>query len=322
MPTAQSPRGATVEIYHKEQTDFKTAATGNYSRTLAYSYGLTEAKPFEQDPLLGLTKHNTRDQTEPGPGLAELSGDVVVPLDFGHLGYWLKTGLGAPQTSGSDPNYTHVFASGAVALTERTIERKLVASGGNIFIQHVGVFVNSIAIQASRQAGYGRLTLGCSGYAENNLGASSGAGTPAALVARDPIAAALGIYKIDTVQAAVLEVNATYNNNLAMRDETGDARISGFDIDEATLTGTIRLRFRNSTLYDAAIAGTSHAGEILFQKSANRSLSWAMPVVRLERTGVPTEGPGGIEQTFNLRAEQTDAAAMLTVTLKGGVATY
>lgn len=321
MPTAQLPRGANLECLVKKQSAFKTPADGNYKRTLVYSFGMAEQAPFEDDNILGLTKDNTRDATQPGPGLSTMAGSIVAPLDFSHLRYWLELALGTPTTTGEE-DFVHTFESGAVALPEATIERVMARSGGSVFLQSVGVMVDRMTLAASRQAGFARMTLECVGYGENKLNAT-GAGTPVALATRDPIAAALGVYKIDSATAArVLEVNLTYANNLQPRDEIGDGRVSGFDIDVATLTGSLRMRFENMTLFDAAVAGTSHAGELLFEKSADRSLSWAMPAVRLERVGVPNEGPGGIDVTFNLRAEQMADAPMLTSVLKGGEETF
>ena len=320
MPTAQLPRGANLEIFLKEQSDFKTAATGNYNRTAVYTWPVGEEQPDEDDPLLGTLKTNTRDAIEPAPGLSTMTGSPVVPLDFSLSGVWLKSLLGAPVTTGSSPDYTHTFSSGGLVLPELTVERKMAKASGSVFIQQRGIMVNKATFNASRTGGYARLALEVMGYGEFSLG-STGAGTPVALPTRDPIAAVLGIYKIDTVQAAVLDVSLAYDNKLAERPEIGDARVAGYDIGESTLTGTIRLRFRDTTLYEAAIAGTRHAGELSFTKSAARSLTLAMASVKLARTGVPNEGPGFIDQTFNLRAEQTASAAMLVATLKSAIAT-
>jgi len=321
MPTAQVPRGAGTEIFVKEQSDFKTAATGNYQTTAAYSWPVQEEQPDEDDPLLGATKNNTRDAIEPAPGSPTLSGQPVVPLDFSLIGIWLKALLGSPETTGDDGDYEHVFESGQVVLPELTVERKMARASGSIFLQHRGIMVDQMTLQASRQAGYARATLSVVGYGEFGLSASA-AGTPAALPTRDPIAAALGIYKIDTVSAALLECSLTYANNLQPREEIGDARLAGFDIGDASLTGSIRLRIRDRTIYDAAADGTLHAGEMLWQKSATRSLSWAMPKVKLQKTGLPNEGPGFIDQTFNLRCHQDASAPMLTATLKSAIAAF
>lgn len=322
MPTANRPRGGNLSILTRQQSGFKTAASGNYQPTILYKYGVAKSRPLENDPILGTTKQNSFDQTDPAPGLVNVAGSAEAPLDFSHAGLWLSSAFGAPATTGSSPDYQHVFTSALAVLPERTITRQMDKASGVVILQHIGVMVEKLSIQASRQAGYAKLGLDLVAYDEVDLGSSLGAGTPGAIWARDPIAAALGVYKIDGAQAALLECNLVYSNNLEGREEIGDERMSGYEPQTKSLTGSIRMRFRDTTLLSAAEAQTPHAGELLFQKSSARSLSFAMPVVRLERAGIQNEGPDGIDVTFNLRAEQTDSAPMVTATLKSAISTY
>ena len=130
--------------------------------------------------------------------------------------------------------------------------------------------------------------------------------------------------KMDGVAVAdVISLSWTYNNGATPQDYLGDVAgyPTGHDLDApATFSGTIRARFRTDTHYDLARAGTSFAMELLWQKSSPRSLSIAAPLVRFDPVGLPVTGPGRIEATFNFRAEQSDVAAMLVVTLKSGLA--
>ena len=41
---------------------------------------------------------------------------------------------------------------------------------------------------------------------------------------------------------------------------------------------------------------------------------------KVDPIGLPVTGPGRIEMSFNFRAEQTDAAQMLTAVLENGLA--
>jgi hypothetical protein len=168
-----------------------------------------------------------------------------------------------------------------------------------------------------------RLAVDCTGYGEEKLSAT-GAGTPVAPAARDPIHAALGVYKKGgTALGRVLEASLTYDNMLSPREEIGDVRVAGYDFSEpAKLTGTLRVRLTDTTLFDEAVATTPHAGELLFEKSAARSLSLSMPIVRLELPPIAVEGPGFLDVTYNLRAEQDSDSAMLTAVLKGAQETF
>jgi hypothetical protein len=84
----------------------------------------------------------------------------------------------------------------------------------------------------------------------------------------------------------------------------------------------LRVRLTDTTLFDEAVATTPHAGELLFEKSAARSLSLSMPIVRLELPPIAVEGPGFLDVTYNLRAEQDSDSAMLTAVLKGAQETF
>ena len=101
MPTEQLPRGSNLQLFIGKQSAFKTPAAGDYLTTFAYSFGMAESRPYQDDPILGTLRQNDRDATEPSQDVASFAGPIVVPLDFSHLRYWLELLLGAPSTSGS-----------------------------------------------------------------------------------------------------------------------------------------------------------------------------------------------------------------------------
>jgi hypothetical protein len=157
---------------------------------------------------------------------------------------------------------------------------------------------------------------------------STGGGTPAAMWARDECTAALGVFKINgTTAANIISVKGKYDNKAVPQEYVGNPLRSGADLDvEATFDGTIQLRFTDATYYDLAtpsgLLPAAFSGEMLWSKSANRSLSLLAANMRLEPIGIPISGPGKIEQTFNFRAEQSASAAMLVATLKSLVPSY
>ena len=77
-------------------------------------------------------------------------------------------------------------------------------------------------------------------------------------------------------RADIISLSWTYNNGATPQDYLGDpdGYPTGHDLDApATFSGTFRARFRTDTLYDGARAGTAYAMELLWEKSATRSLS-------------------------------------------------
>jgi hypothetical protein len=320
MPTSALPRGKTTTLLLKAESAFGSPPIGDWTQTFAYSHTSDFRRPFEDDPLLGLPRQNDRDRTTPAPGLITFDDSIVVPLDFNHFGVWLYALFGAAVVTGAADPFTHVFSSGLETLPWRSHEWKL---AGNMFEQDVGLAGSRLSIDMSRAAGFQRATVELMGQTQNKV-AASGGGAPAAPWPREECAAAIGVFKLNGVAAAnIMSVRATYDNHITPQDYVGNVLRSGFDLDtEATFDGSIELRFADATYYDLAVAGTAFSGEMLWQKSPARSLSLLAANMRLEPVGIPIEGPGRIQQTFNFRAEQSDTEPMLMATLKSSVESY
>jgi hypothetical protein len=270
--------------------------------------------------LLGLDRQNNRDSTEPAPGLITLDDSIVVPVDFNHIGVWLYALFGAAVVTGAADPYTHVFSSGLEVLPWRSHEWKLASA---LFEQDVGLVGSKLDIEMSRAGGFQKATVALMGRTQNKITVTGG-GTPTAAWAREPCSAASGVFKVAGAAAAnIMSVKASYDNKIMPQDYVGSELRSGFDLDnEATFNGSIDLRFTDSTYYDLAVAGTPFTGEMVWTKSASRSLALYAAAMRLEPVGIPIQGPGRIQQSFNFRCEQTSGAAMLVATLKSLVPSY
>lgn len=322
MPTAATPRGKTANLLFGDQADFATPATGNYTSTPFYTEGLGESEPLTSDPLLGTTRNNNRDQTAPAPDLVTMGGDIVVPMDANHFPYWLTMLFGAPVSSGAGP-YTHVFTSGGEVLPFRTIE--IEKRAGAAFFQNIGCLASAFSFDTARAGGFRQVTVSLVGRNQVKL-SSSGGGTPAAQLGLAQIPAAKGLMRIDSVDAAhFLGGSFNYANNPSPDESlTGDQYLAGYTLDEdATLGGSSRVRYVTDGYYDIMAAGTPVALELEFELSANAKILFAMPEVLFEKGSfAPINGPAGLEADFTWRANQTDAAPMLTVTVTNQIASY
>lgn len=323
MSTSALPRGKTIDFLLKKESAYGSAPSGDWTKTYVYSYDPGFKDDLVDDPLLGLTRNNNRDSTEPAPGLVTVDPKAVVPVDFNHFGLWLYAMFGAASVTGSGDPYTHVFTSGLEVLPWRSHETKMSSA---LFFNEVGNVGSKISVDIQHAAGFQRASLEFMGKKQNKLTATGG-GTPTAPWARDECVASLGVYKINgTVVANLMSVKAVYDNKLAPQDYvSGDGFRSGADLDqEATWTGSVDLRFIDSTYYDLAVAGTVFSGEMLWSKSGSRSLSFLSPAKRLLPTGIAVAAAGKIQQTFSFRAEQPadGSAPMLTTTLKSLVPSY
>jgi hypothetical protein len=323
MATTPIVKGRTTEFLFADEANFGVAPASGYKPTVYYTHNLRQARPLEDDPLIGGNLHNSNDSTEPHQGLPDVAGDIVVPADLAHIGYWLKLLLGAPTTTGTT-NYTHAFSSGAAQLPTRTIEMKNAASD---FHQFVGVGALRMSMDISDQPGQQRATVSLIGK-KRTLLSSTGAGTPASIAALDALAATLGSLLIDDVAAgSIMSMRLNFESGIAVdRYCDGDEFASAVVIaNDAKLTGEFRARYPSTggqTLEAVADAKTAKKLEFLWSKGANNSLSFIAGNAYLEPAGAPVDGPGGIQRTFSFQASQTAAAAMLAVTLKNQIASY
>lgn len=321
---AALPRGKMSDLLLKAQSDFVTAASGNYARTYVYSMGLGETFGLPDDPLLNPPRTNDRDPTAPAPDVHRWAGKISAPLDHNHIGLWLKMLLGSPSTSGAS-DYEHVFTSGAAALDAYSFEEKLrsAATAGARYRRHLGVMAEGMTLRMGFTEGYSKIDMDLVGRSEEDSTGSSGGGTPTAM-ALSQVPAVKGLFRIsDVAYGELLSLEATYKNNLEPLEYVSDDEfVSGFEPGDTAFTGQARIRYKDETLYDYARASTALDVEFEWKVSATLTLILAAPKLRLEKATREVSGPGGIELTFPFRAEQDVSAAMLTATLKNQVASY
>jgi hypothetical protein len=320
MSTSFSPRGDAIAVAFNDEVTFGVAPGGNWTQTLIYSHTMEEKQPYVDDSVLGQPRVNNRDPLSPAPGLPVLAGDFDVPLDLAHFGYWLKWAMGAPSTSGSGSNFTHIFSSGSDVLPQRSLE---VQQNTALFYQYVGLACDKLGFNLGHAAGYDHVVCSLIGRKENLL-TSTGAGTPPTILTRAPVVKAVPVLKLaGTVVGSILTVKADFANGLLPQNFIGDPYPVGQDLDGIpSFTGTVTARFRDSTIYSLAKAQAPITLELLWSNNANRSLSVLTNAAYLEPFGVPVKGPGGIDVSFNFRAAQNASSPMLTVTLKSPTATF
>lgn len=320
MATAAAPRGIATQLLFKDEVSYGVLPSGNWTPTLFYTHSLEEKEPYQDDNVIGQAQNNNRDVNAPEPGLPQLAGDLDVPLDLAHVGYWLRMLFGAPSTSGSSPNFIHVWNSGSEVLPHRSLEMKLAS---NLFYQYTGLLAGGFSVDVSKAAGFEHIMLKMMGRREAKTTSSVG-GTPTAIIARETVVKAIAQVKIaGSLTGDLLTIKGDYDNGAVPQDFLGDTYPLGHDLDNpAKWGGAITARFRNATIYDLARIKGSQSLEILWSNNANRSLSLFSTNCRLEPFGVPIAGTGAIQSSFNFRAEQSSSAPMLTATLKSPTATF
>lgn len=295
------------------ESTFAQPPSDGYVRMPYRTADIGATQEFSDDPVMGLG----REAQEPSRDALEQSGTVSVPLDTRAIGYWLKLLLGAPSTSGSGP-YTHTFDTSAEDLPSASIE--MAYSAGRI-LQHLGNMANTLSLTLER-SGFVRADIGLTGSTENKL--TSSAATSTTEHAFNRFNQTHGLLKRDgTTFADITQASLEYGNGLDPAPTVGDGGVIGA-IDEGliTVTGSIRARFSGWDLYDLAANNESFELKMGWRISADQSITFTLPDVRLSRTTFPVEGPGGVESAFSWRSVQPDGGRQMTVELINDLQEY
>jgi hypothetical protein len=115
----------------------------------------------------------------------------------------------------------------------------------------------------------------------------------------------------------------TYNNNQEKSKPSARGKIDGADPTIAELTGSIDVRFADTSLIDAATNNTPVELTFGYTIDADRSILFTAHEVYLPKPKLSITGPGGVQASFNWQAaKNTTAGKMLTVTLTNDIEEY
>ena len=298
------------------EADYGTPPETGFFKMPFASATLGAEQPLLESELLGYG----RDPLAPIKDALTSDGDVVVPIDARAFGYWLKATFGDPIMTGAEAPYTHEFRSGSWTLPSLAIEIGMPEVPR--FAMYAGCVVDQLSWQMQRS---GLLTASVGLIAQGETpAAATGAGTPTE-IALQRFGHFNGAIKRDGVALGnVVSTQITYGNNLD-RIETirADGKIEGADPSMAMLSGSMEVRFADTTLMDQAINGTTCALEFAYSLPTGESLTFTAHSVYLPRPRVEIGGPQGVQATFDWQAaKDATLGRMCTVTLINGVEVY
>jgi len=309
-------QGARAQMALAYESVYGTPPASGYFKMPFASSTLGAEQPLLESELLGYG----RDPLAPIKDALTSDGDVVVPIDAIGFGYWLKAAFGDSTTTGAEAPYTHEFRSGSWTLPSLAIEIGMPEVPR--FAMYAGCVVDQLSWQMTRS---GLLTASVSLIAQGETpAAATGAGTPTEITLQR-FGHFNGSIKRDGVALGnVVSTQITYGNNLD-RIETirADGKIDGADPSMAMLSGSMEVRFADTTLMDQAINGTTCALEFAYTLPTGESLTFTAHSVYLPRPRVEIGGPQGVQATFDWQAaKEATLDRMCTVTLINSVETY
>jgi Phage tail tube protein len=309
-------RGANAVMAGAFETTYGTAPVGEYKKLPFVSAALGDEQGLIASDLLGYG----REPLPPSRDVVNNEGDVVVPVDLRNFGNWLKLLMGAPTTVESTGVYTHTFVSGAMTLPSMAIQIGMpeVPSYG----MNVGVRANTMQIQLQR-SGLLTATMGLIAQGETRFAASQTGVPTEAVIER--FSQFQGEVKRDgTALGNIVLADLTYSNNLDKVEVLRpDGRIADADPGLVAVSGTINVRFADTTLLDQAASGAPCELSFGWTIGAGKSLLFTLHSVFLPRPKTPIQGPAGIQAAFAWQAAKDPGLGKTcTVALENDVATY
>ena len=301
-------KGARAQMALAFETVYGTPPAGGYTKMPFASTTLGAEQPLLNTELLGYG----RDPLAPIKDAVTADGDVVVPIDAEAFGFWLKAAFGDPVTTGTGP-WTHEFRSGAWTLPSLTIETGMPEVPR--YAIYSGCVLDQLSWQMQRS---GLLTATARLVAQGEtVGTVSSAGTPAPIDLRRFGHFNGSITRNGAALGNVVSAQITYANNLD-RIETirADGRIDGADPSIAALTGSIEVRFADSTLVTQAMDGEACALDFSYALPSGESFTFTVHAVYLPRPRIEISGPQGVQATFDWQAARDSTLGrMCTATL-------
>jgi hypothetical protein len=307
--------GAGTTMVLAYESTYGTAPASGYLTMPFAQQSLGTTQPLLENEVLGLG----RDPAAPLRDSVTSDGNVTIPVGVNDIGYWLKGLLGSPTTTGTTPK-VHTFVSGAASLPSMTIGVEMPQVPH--FEMFSGAMVNSLQFNMQRggllQATASLMSQGSALFTETQ------AGTPDAVALTRFGQFNGAVQRNGSALANMLTADFTYSNNLQPIDAIrADGKVDGFDLGLASLSGSITMRFANTTLLTQAINGEACSLEFSFTISSSQKLVMTAHAVYLPRPRIQVDGPNGVNATFDfMAAKAASPARMFTAVLTNSVGTY
>lgn len=319
MPTA---RGANTRLLAQEEVTYGLNPGGTDWRQFPFipPLDLGGSQQLLESPVIGISAG--RNPADPFYDAVTVDGSLNLPLDLTDIGFWLQKAFGDPSTSGSSPNFTHVFrGGGATALPSFTAEVGFPDVPDYVLM--TGAKINTFSVSA---APTGRPTAAMTILAQDVARSGASVDTspvlPAAYEQFNNFQATIS--RNSVALGYVTAASMTFTNNLeAIRTLGSGNNIAEAIEQDVQVSGTLGVRLNNDTLLDDSDGTAPIALTLLFEINANKSILFSVPRAFLPKRKAVVQGRAGVDVTFDFRgAYDGTATTAYSVTLKNQTATY
>ncbi|WP_321367583.1 phage tail tube protein [uncultured Desulfuromusa sp.] len=310
-------KGAKGQILIQEETAFKTDPTPDAQKITFISCGLKQNRGQEASPSIS----GDRNPTKPLRLNTDVSGPLAVELQA-YIGLLFKATMGSVTTTGTGP-YTHTFKVGD-ELPSLLVEKGFTDVGQ--YFKYNGNKVGSMSFSVT-PAGAQPVTFNFVGAKETPSGTSFDA-TPTDL----------GKHSFDGFSIATIEeggvaiANVLGIDNLTINNDPdtdqysvgGEGERDDIPSGLVSVTGTVKARFENLTLYNKAVNDTESSLKIVYSKgdglgsAGNESIEFLLSELTYAPNSPAISGPKGVlvELPFVAYYDDSAEASVLQITLK------
>lgn len=302
----------------------ESAGDGTYHILPYYAFNISGTEEISEDEAIS----GEGGDSFPGDvveGLRGVNGSLEVPLGVGSLGWHLAAMFGAPTTTGSDPNYSHVFEAPAI-MAPRYLTYGVNYTDVSHYRRSSGITYTDMQLGVRKSGERARASFSAIGHDDTGVGSAMDA-TPVATFADEwvPSNFRAGLKRDGSEVTQVTGVDLTIGTGITADQEMLNGLPTAEDaiLDRWSGSGSVTTRFADTSWIDLADAGTYFDLEVEWAQNANRSILLRVHNVRLARTGVPVQNRQIITQSFQFQVGRPDAAdTPFTWTLKNGIAGY
>ena len=309
-----------VEIgLQADPTTFNTTARRSLN-VYKISGGRTSTRP--EDPILGGNFANLTDPTEPGPGLPDHKLTIEAPVCIAQMPFWLRAFFGAPETTGTTPDYEHEFKSGVSTLPYIALQHRLQA---NDYRRHVGLVGEEFRISFNPEAdGFARFSMSFMGIDEQRDTAAAAGTVTAAPTLDRPAEAASNVAWNGVAGGQIIGGELTFKRKLKrIRSADGTGLASAIEYDgKSTLSGSIKLRYRTQSIIQDAWSRTERVVAMELMRAAERGLQFQCGHAVLDEAPIDISGPDGVEFDLPLNAYQSATDVALLIAALSGTASF
>ena len=304
-------QGSSVSFRMGLETSFGVTGATSYEIPFAPTLDIKETQALNDSSVI----RGTRNMDRSFLGFKAVDGSFSVPLDTKSAPKFLEGFFGTPVTTGVSP-YVHTFSVNDTAIPSMFLE--VAHTDLNLFYLHNGIKMNSFDLSFG---GDGELLMNINAMGQKTTKGVAEAVAPTTLTNNNKFEQ---FQAVVTGATSVKDLSLNYTNNLdGSQYVIGDGGTRGaIPLGMAGVSGSFTALYEDDTLLASARNNVDQALNITLTNGAD-IISFDMKEVVLEPTGVTTDSPQGLTQTFNYTAFwKADAGnSALTIALTNDEAT-